>query len=188
MRQDNSANGGPGPGPRGPTPDGAGSPADRFRTVLGHHPTGVTAVTAFDGEPVGMTIGSFCSISLDPMLVGFFVEQGSSTWPRIRRAGTFAVNVLAEDQHELCRVFSTRGAERFANASWSSGLGGAPLLDGAIAWIECEILQLVHAGDHELAIGAVRRFREGPPGRPIVFYRGEYAQLAPPQARRDGRR
>ena len=159
---------------------------EAFRSVLGHHPTGVTAVTALDGEPVGMTIGSFCSISLDPMLVGFFVERGSSTWPRIRRAGTFAVNVLAEDQHELCRIFSTRGTDRFAHARWSPGLDGVPLLDGAVAWIECKIRQSVCAGDHELAIGAVRRFQEGHPGRPIVFYRGEYSQLAQPFGRPEG--
>jgi flavin reductase (DIM6/NTAB) family NADH-FMN oxidoreductase RutF len=155
-----------------------GSWARAFRAVLGHYPTGVTAVTALDGEPIGMTIGSFSSISLEPMLVGFFVDSESSTWPRIQRAGAFAVNVLADDQHELCRVFATRGADRFANTGWTPGLDGVPLLDGAVAWIECELLRIVDAGDHELAIGTVRRVQEGP-GRPIVFYRGEYSRLAP---------
>ncbi len=177
MRKDNSASGPPSTPPSGTAPQEEHSWAATFRAILGNYPTGVTAVTAYDGEPVGMTIGSFSSISLEPMLVGFFVDNGSSTWPRIRRAGAFAVNVLAEDQHELCRLFATTGADRFADAKWTPGLDGVPLLDGAVAWIECEILRIVEAGDHELAIGKVRSIREGP-GRPIIFYRGQYAQLA----------
>src|SRR5437868_3535599 len=111
--------------PQAPVPE-------EFRRVLGHFPTGVVAITAPDGEPVGMAVGSFASISLEPPLVGFFVDRGSSTWPRVARAGSFAVNVLAADQEAVCRRFGRKGVDRFAGVRWHPGHGDAPLLDGAV--------------------------------------------------------
>ena len=88
---------------------------ERFRAVLGHFATGVTIITALDdGEPVGMAANSFTSLSLDPPLILFCVAHSSSTWPRIERAGTFAVNILGEDHEELSQLFARRGVDRFA--------------------------------------------------------------------------
>jgi flavin reductase (DIM6/NTAB) family NADH-FMN oxidoreductase RutF len=152
--------------------------ADEFRRVLGHFPTGMVAITACDeDEPVGVAIGSFASISLEPRLVGFFIDRDSSTWPRIERAGAFAVNVLGERHAPLCQRFARRGADRFAGVAWSPGADGAPLLDDALAWIECDIAEVLEAGDHWLVVGAVRRLQLGSDGRPLVFCRGELAAL-----------
>ena len=94
------------------TAHGAGTPddPDLFRHVLGHYPTGVTVVTARapDGTPIGMVIGSFTSVSLDPPLVAFFPGRSSTTWPRIMAGGAFCVNVLAAGQERLCRDVSAK--------------------------------------------------------------------------------
>jgi 3-hydroxy-9,10-secoandrosta-1,3,5(10)-triene-9,17-dione monooxygenase reductase component len=152
--------------------------AAEFRRVLGHLPTGVVAITAWDDEPVGMAVGSFVSISLDPPLVGFFVDRGSTTWPRIERAGSFAANVLSAGQEELCRRFGQRGVDRFADVRWQPGHAEAPLIAGAVAWIECDIRDVLETGDHLLVIGAVHRLRGHGDARPLVFFRSDYGRVA----------
>jgi flavin reductase (DIM6/NTAB) family NADH-FMN oxidoreductase RutF len=140
----------------------------------------MVAITAFDSEPVGLAVGSFSSISLDPPLVGFFVDRSSTTWPRVRRAGAFAVNVLGVHQEELCRRFGSKGADRFAGVRWRPGSGDAPLIDGALAWIECDIDAVVETGDHVLVMGAVRRLETGEDSRPLVFFRGDLMHVVGP--------
>src|SRR6476619_3878226 len=94
----------------------------RYRQVLGHFPTGVVVVTAVDdGEPVGLAIGSFSSVSLDPPLVGFFPDRSSTSWPRIEKAGSFAVNILGEHQEDICRTFASKGGDKFAGIGWKPG-------------------------------------------------------------------
>ncbi len=150
-----------------------------FRQVLGHFPTGVTVVTAHcDQGPVGMAVGSFASVSLDPPLVGFFAGKASSTWPNIRAAGAFCVNVLAQDQEDVSRVFASPGVDKFAGVGWRHGGTGAPLLEGVVAWIDCDLDSVVDAGDHELALGRVRELQVAAETDPLVFYRGGYARLA----------
>ena len=151
----------------------------KYRQVLGHHPTGVTVITAMaDDEPVGLAVGSFSSVSLEPPLVGFFATHTSSTWPKIRDAGTFCVNVLGEDQEEVCRRFAMSGGDKFAGLGWSPSALGSPLLDGALAWIDCDLDQVVDAGDHVLVLGAVRDLGVGHDGGPLVFFRGGYGRFA----------
>lgn len=149
-----------------------------FRRVLGHFPTGVVAVTAFDREPVGVAIGSFSSISLQPALVGFFIDRESTTFPRIQRAGAFAVNILSHDQSGVCALFGTKAADRFAKVQWKSGHAGSPLLDEALAWIECDITDITSIGDHHLVIGAVRCLSAADDRAPLIFYGGEFHSLA----------
>src|SRR5207245_1163323 len=99
--------------------------------------TGVAVVSTLDrNEPVGLTVGSFFSISLDPPLVGFCAANTSKTWPIIRRAGRFCVNVLAADQEALCRRFADTGTNKFDGLTWATSDGGCPRLDKAIAWID----------------------------------------------------
>ena len=109
----------------------------KFRQVLGHYPTGVVVVTAMpaDGEPAGLAIGSFTSVSLDPPLVAFFPDKSSSSWPRIESAGTFCVNILGEDQEDVCRVFAMKGTDKFASIGWRPGRTGAPVINDVVAWI-----------------------------------------------------
>ena len=93
----------------------------KYRQVLGHFPTGVTVITAAtDGEPVGMAVGSFSSVSLDPPLVAFFPDKGSSSWPKIEPTGSFCVNILGEAQEDVCRRFAMKGDDKFAGLGWSA--------------------------------------------------------------------
>jgi 3-hydroxy-9,10-secoandrosta-1,3,5(10)-triene-9,17-dione monooxygenase reductase component len=150
----------------------------QFRQALGHLPTGVVVVTALDdGEPVGMAVGSFTSVSLEPPLVGFFPTRTSTTWPRIRRVGPFAVNVLAHDQEDVGARFARTGTDRFADLAWTDGRGGVPLLDGAIVQIECDPYSVTEAGDHWFVLGQVADLRVLDRGGPLVFARGKYTRL-----------
>ena len=147
----------------------------RFRQVLGHVPTGVAVVTAADGgEPVGLAVGSFCSVSLDPPLVVFFATKSSSTLPRIERAGAFCANVLAEDQEDVCRTFAAKGTDRFARLGWRPGANGAPVLEQALAWVDCTIERVDDAGDHRAVYGRVTDLGTGHEQGPLVFFRGGY--------------
>lgn len=153
--------------------------AQLYRQVLGHFPTGVTVVTGIDGdEPVGFTIGSFTSVSLDPPLVGFLPMTDSDRWNRIRRSGAFCVNVLAADQAALCWNFSKSSiTDPFEGVDWKPApTTGSPAIDGAIAWIDCDIHQVVDAGDHHFVMGLVRDLAHTPAEHepaPLLFYRGK---------------
>lgn len=149
-----------------------------FRQVLGHLPTGVVAISAIDdGEPIGMTVGSFTSVSLDPPLVGFFPSRTSTSWPRIEQAGSFVANVLSEHQVELSRAFATSGGDKFRQLSWRQATTGAPILDGVAAWIECDVVDVLPAGDHLFVLGRVRDLAVAGRRQPLVFFRGDYARL-----------
>ncbi len=150
----------------------------RYRQVLGHFATGVTVVTTADGDhPVGLAVNSFTSVSLDPPLVAFCVARTSTTWPRIRAVGSFCVNILAEDQEELCRAFAGRGPERFRGVGWRPSQSGAPILAGGLAWLDC-IVHVEHdGGDHIMVLGRVREMGVDHEGRPLVFYRGGYGRF-----------
>jgi flavin reductase (DIM6/NTAB) family NADH-FMN oxidoreductase RutF len=151
----------------------------RFREVLGHFATGVTIVTAMEEEgPVGFTCQAFSSLSLEPPLIALAPAKSSTSWPRIRKAGAFSVNILAEDQEALCRNFAVSGADKFAGVGWHAGHNGAPLLEGALAWLECTLLIAHEAGDHELVFGAVHELGVNP-GTPLLFYRGGFGRFAP---------
>lgn len=151
----------------------------KFRQVLGHFPTGVTVVTAAtDSGPVGLAVGSFASVSLDPPLVAFFPDKGSSSWPRIEAAGAFCVNILAEDQEDVCRRFASKGDDKFAGLGWKPAGSGAPLLAGVLAWIDCDIESVAEAGDHFCVTGSVRELDVGHDGAPLVFFRGGYGRFA----------
>lgn len=149
-----------------------------FRNVLGHFPTGVVIVTAIDGgEPVGMAVGSFTSVSLDPPLVAFLPTRSSTSFPRISSAGSFAVNVVGAADEELCRGFATRGADKFAGVDWWLSEGGSPVLGRAVAWIDCDIETIHEAGDHLIVIGRVLALAVGTGQDPLLFFRGGYGRF-----------
>lgn len=158
---------------------GAVADATHFRQVLGHFPSGVTVVTAATPDgPVGLSVGSFTSVSLDPPLVGFLPAVTSPSWALIRDTGSFCVNVLAEDQEDLARLFATRGADRFTGRGWwPAPYSGAPVLDGVLAWIDCDVAGVSDAGDHHFVLGRVRRLGVHGEGAPLVFFRGGYRSL-----------
>jgi flavin reductase (DIM6/NTAB) family NADH-FMN oxidoreductase RutF len=172
-------------GPTGPTdpPVDPAIESTRMREVLAHYPTGVVIVTApGDPAPAGLAVGSFTSVSLDPPLVGFFVDHGSSTWPKIAAAGRFCANILGDHQEEVCRVFATKGADRFASLAWRPGASGSPIIDDAVAWIDCRIEQVIEAGDHWLVLGRVLGLdthepETGAVRAPLIFHRGGYGRV-----------
>jgi len=155
-----------------------------YRRVLGYFPTGVTVVTACtaDRAPVGVTIGSFSSVSLDPPLVGFLPMIHSDRWPEIRAAGVFCVNVLNADQGDLCWQFArTNIVEPFDGVAWRpSAATGSPIIDGVIAWIDCSIEDVIVAGDHHFVTGRVLQLEHvSPESDPnaLLFYRGKLGEF-----------
>ncbi len=159
---------------------GTGIEAARFRQVLGHLPTGVTVITAVDeGVPVGLAVGSLTSVSLDPPLVLFCAARTSTSWPRIRAAGSFCVNVLGDDQEDVCRVFASSGTDKFAGMGWTPTASGSPRLDGVLAWLDCQVVDVVTEGDHDVVVGRVHDLGVGHEGGPLVFFRGGYGRFVP---------
>lgn len=154
-----------------------------FRRVLGHFPTGVVIVTAiYDGAPAGMSIGSFTSVSLDPPLIAILPAKTSVSWPRIAAAGEFCVNILNARQEALCRRFATSGADKFAGVRWRPAPSGSPVLEGALAWLDCSLEQVVEAGDHYIALGRVTSLDVGGQAEdhvagPLVFFQGGYGTV-----------
>lgn len=150
----------------------------RFKEALSRFATGVTIVAGMeDGSPVGFTCQSFMSVSMDPPYVAVAPARTSTTWPRIARAGSFCVNVLAEGQQSLSAGFARSGGDKFAGVSWEPApVTGAPVIDGSLAWIDCRV-ELVHeAGDHELILGRVLDLGVYD-GSPLLFYRSGFATL-----------
>ena len=150
-----------------------------FRDALGMFATGVTIVAAAgeDGEPVGMTVSSFNSVSLDPPLVLFSVDRGALSLPMLQRAPGYAISVLSAEQAELSRRFAATGAEKWAGLELEIGYGGAPLIPDAIAVFECRPYAVYDGGDHEIFVGEVVAYRSEHAAAPLVFFGGEYRSL-----------
>jgi 3-hydroxy-9,10-secoandrosta-1,3,5(10)-triene-9,17-dione monooxygenase reductase component len=152
----------------------------QFRQVLGSYPTGVCVITALDadGRPAGMVVGSFTSVSLDPPLVGFLPDKGSSSWPHIEQHGHFCVNVLGSDQQAVCRQVAARGPDKFAGVDYAMTPGNLPVIAGSIACIECTIHSVTDAGDHWFVLGKVLGLEVLRDGDPMLFHRGRYGGFA----------
>lgn len=144
-----------------------------FRKVLGHVPTTVTVVTATTGEgPAGLVVGSFVSVSLEPPLVGVFIDESSVSWPPMSSSGSFTVNVLAHDQQDLCARFARSGGAKFADLTWWESPHGNPVLPGTTAWLDCLVQQVHKLGDHFFAVAEVVGLGVEPGLPPMVFHRG----------------
>jgi flavin reductase (DIM6/NTAB) family NADH-FMN oxidoreductase RutF len=152
-----------------------------FRETLGHYPTGVAVVTAIaeNGKPVGMVVGTFSSVSLDPPLIAFFPAGNSKSFKQLRTARTFAVNVLAADQEPLCRQLATSEADKFEGVRWRPGPLGSPILEDAVSWIECTFEQIREAGDHYIVLGRVHELAVERSTLPLLFFQGGYGQFSP---------
>ena len=152
--------------------------AAKYRQVLGHFPTGVTVITALSNDvPVGLAVGSFASLSLDPPLVLFCPGSQSSSWPKIRATGSFCVNILSADQEHICRVFAGKDPDKFASIEWSRTKDtGSPRIEGALAWIDCDIENVLPGGDHDIVVGRIRDLDAHDSAGPLVFYRGGYGR------------
>jgi 3-hydroxy-9,10-secoandrosta-1,3,5(10)-triene-9,17-dione monooxygenase reductase component len=156
----------------------------RYREVIGSFATGVAIVTAQSEDgPAGLTTNAVTSLSLDPLQLLVSFDNASRTLPTVRQAGRFAVNVLRAGQEDLARVFASKrvAEEKFASVTHTVA-HGVPVLDGALAWIACDLEALHPAGDHTIGIGRVTHLSaddgEGAGNDPLLFFRGGFARLA----------
>ncbi len=155
--------------------------AQDFRRVMGAFATGVTLVTTVDsqGTAYGLTVNSFTSVSLDPMLILVCLDLRLSGLDVFLQAGKFAVNILSEDQQNVSNHFASRGSER---EGWFDAVGktGVPLLNHSVAHLECRLLETHPAGDHLILIGEVLEAEGGSSEHPpLVFFGGRYRRLEP---------
>lgn len=146
-----------------------------FRQALAQFATGVAVVTTrdADGNAAGITVNSFCSLSIDPPLILWSLAAGANSARAFRDCGRFRVQVLGAGQLEVARQCATRGADKFAHGDWRDGRHGLPSLDGCVAWFECENHRQYDEGDHVIIVGRVTAFCNAG-GTPLIFHAGRY--------------
>lgn len=130
---------------------------EAFKKALGSYPTGVTVVTAYDEEnkPMGLTVNSFASVSLDPLLILWSIDKRVSTYDEFLKTDRFSINILASDQKDLCNLFASRGVDRFSQCEWEKSALDLPVLKDTLATLQCKVHNKVEAGDHTIMIGEV---------------------------------
>jgi len=150
-----------------------------FKNALGNYPTGVTVVTATTEEnlPVGLTVNSFASVSLDPLLILWSIDHRVSTLKTFTEGGKFAVHILAGDQQELCKTFSSKHEDRFSTCTWSQSELGVPVIEGAFAVLECTTYQAIEAGDHTILIGSVQNISIDESKNPMLYHRRHFGEI-----------
>ncbi len=148
---------------------------------MSHFCSGVVVLTSLsEGAPVGLTAQSFVSLSLEPPLVAVCPARSSRSWPKLRAAGHFAINILGADQRDTCNAFARTGDDKFAQLVWRSGLTGAPVLENVLAVIECRLEAEHDGGDHTIAVGRVLHLEILDVQRgPLLFFRGGYGDFRP---------
>ncbi|HVA15641.1 MAG TPA: flavin reductase family protein [Stellaceae bacterium] len=156
--------------------------AREFRDALGLFPTGVAIVTTVDaqGEPAGITVNSFTSVSLEPPLILVSIARTSRNFDLFNVATHFAVNLLREEQRHVSTAFASPTADRFGQVRHRAGHGNAPLIESHLVAFECETYARHEGGDHVLLLGQVVRLSVSadPPPRPLLYFRGQYRELS----------
>jgi 3-hydroxy-9,10-secoandrosta-1,3,5(10)-triene-9,17-dione monooxygenase reductase component len=156
-----------------------------FRAALGHYASGITVITSqIDGEPIGFTCQSFYSVSTSPPLVSFCVMSSSYSYPKIRRAGRFAVNILSQEQAGISNRFAQRSTDKWRDVEWQESLLGNPIITGSLHWLDCEIRAEHSAGDHLIVIGEVKALNQQQAGstQPLLYFKGQYCHLVRPES------
>lgn len=148
---------------------------------MGHFVTGVTVITTRDkaGTPFGLTANALTSLSLNPPLLLLCVDKTVQCYACFEESKLFAVNILSEEQEELSRRFATKGIEKFAGLKWHTSEHGLALLEGAIGFIECKILQAYEGGDHTIMVGEILSASAAGES-PLLFFKGKYHHLPRP--------
>ncbi|MDH0288665.1 flavin reductase family protein [Pseudomonas sp. GD04087] len=152
-----------------------------FREALGHYASGITVITShIDDEPIGFTCQSFYSVSMSPPLVSFSVKSNSYSYPKIRQAGRFAVNILSGEQVKISNQFARQGADKWHGVEWQESPLGNPLIVGSLHWLDCEVHAEHAAGDHLIVIGEVKalNLQEAAATQPLLYFKGQYCNLA----------
>ena len=143
-----------------------------FKEAMGNYPTGVTVVTAYDADkkPMGLTVNSFASVSLEPLLILWSIDKRVSTYSDFLSTEKFSVNILAEDQSDLCTLFSSRVADRFSQCDWKESDLQLPVLSNTLAVLQCKTVQQIEAGDHTILIGEVLDI-QNESKEPLLYHR-----------------
>ncbi|MBR8165859.1 flavin reductase family protein [Burkholderia vietnamiensis] len=152
-----------------------------FREALGHYASGITVIASHvDGEPIGFTCQSFYSVSISPPLVSFSVMSSSASYPKIRRAGRFVVNILSGEQIWISNQFARRGTDKWQGVEWRRSPLGNPIIAGSLHWLDCEIHAEHAAGDHVIVIGEVKalNLQETAAMQPLLYFKGQYCNIA----------
>jgi 3-hydroxy-9,10-secoandrosta-1,3,5(10)-triene-9,17-dione monooxygenase reductase component len=148
-----------------------------YKNTLGHFASGVTIVSGiYKGKVHGFTCQSFSALSMDPPLVMLAVSKASVSWPPISKSRRMSISILAEDQGNLARQFAVSGVEKFKNVDFRLSDLGLPLIDGAQAYIECEIKRRISAGDHIVVIGEILNLVSTNSWSPLIYYRGKFGR------------
>lgn len=149
-----------------------------FRDVLGSFATGVTVITTMgdDDRPLGLVVNSFSSVSLEPPLILWSIGLGTPSHTAFIKSGRFAVNVMGANAKDETMQFARPSEDKFSGVDWSNGQTGVPLLNNALATLECKTHQTIECGDHEIIIGRVLHFGLSD-GKPLVFHRGKFAGI-----------
>lgn len=157
------------------TPDIPGPTPMEMREAMGIFASGVTVVTGMDEqEPVGFACQSFASVSLEPPLVLFCADHRGRSWPRIKQSGRFTVNVLGEEQTDLCTRFGSSRGTRFEELDWTMSAWGTPSLPGVMLRVHAEVYDVHVDGDHDVVVGRVLELESSSGERPMIFYRGGF--------------
>jgi flavin reductase (DIM6/NTAB) family NADH-FMN oxidoreductase RutF len=148
-----------------------------FRNVVGHFASGVTVITTVvDGQPYGTTASAVSSLSMEPPMMLACLNRSSSTHDRVVEAGVFGINILAEDQAHLAMQFGRKGPDKFEGVAYTISENGVPLLDGALATIECRIAETATGGTHTVFLGLVAS-ASAADRQPLAYYRGTMGRL-----------
>jgi 3-hydroxy-9,10-secoandrosta-1,3,5(10)-triene-9,17-dione monooxygenase reductase component len=153
----------------------------RFREALGYYASGITVITShIDDEPVGFTCQSFYSVSMSPPLVSFSVMSSSTSYPKIRQAGRFVVNILSGEQVAISNQFARKGTDKWHGVQWQKSPLGNPIIAGSLHWLDCEIHAEHAAGDHLIVIGEVRALdlQQADTTQPLLYFKGQYRNIA----------
>lgn len=156
-----------------------GSDSRVLRNALGCFATGVCVLTAMskDGVPVGLTLNSFTSVSLEPPLVLACIARTVSSLSTIEASDHFAINVLQSNQQDVSTIFATRVEDRFSKVTWTAGTNGTPIISDALASVECSRHAVHDGGDHIILVAHVDRANFDPGQKPLLYFRGNYRNL-----------
>ncbi|HEY2107960.1 MAG TPA: flavin reductase family protein [Candidatus Binataceae bacterium] len=151
---------------------------NELRRVMGHFATGVTVITTFskEGKLHGLTANAVSSLSLDPPLLIICVDKKAESYASFEESGVFTVNILAADQEDISRRFAVSGGEKFEGVAFRRGGNGAPILNGALAHLECKLHACYEGGDHTIYLGLIDE-AETREVKPLLFFRGGYREL-----------
>lgn len=149
-----------------------------FKDVMSNYPTGVTVVTSVDenGNPIGLTVNSFASVSLDPLLVLWSIDKKVSTYDSFVKTGKFAVHVLADNQGDICSLFASKGMDRFNNCEWNFSDDNLPIISGSSGVLQCKTFKTIEAGDHSILVGEVFDITNKNKN-PLLYHRRNFGKI-----------